>query len=250
MIDCKVCHLRKIERKDFPFILSWYKSQNVASGFHNPQFGFYDIQSIENMYNMVDQKVITFIVVGPKGNIPLGAILINVEWENRNGIIDIMMSARGGTAGMGFVALTEVIKYCKAELNLRRIEVKISTSNTVMVKLFRFFPKDEKSITEIYKGSAEIDLKIIEHAGISIEEFQNNPLKYKEKYIREVLFKDPKPDLTLKNHIYSNGKYIDFYLSSFILPECTDDIENILLLSSGDFTKSTAYKMAKEKGVI
>jgi RimJ/RimL family protein N-acetyltransferase len=239
--------LKKIEKKHYPFILSWFKSNATVSGFINPYLALYDIERIQSIYDQESNQNLSFIIQTKEG-IPLGNIAINIEWECRNGILDIMMaSGSGNNYGIGLKVLNGVIVYCKEELNLRRIEMKVSSKNKIMMKLCRVFPKDEQFIIDIFEGKDDWDEKIKNHFSITQQEYEKNWEDYATKFIKYIIFNNPKSDLVLKNENYYKGEYVDFHVNSIVLPDHPNDLKNLLLMASGDFKKSDIYYKIPER---
>ncbi|MBN2534650.1 MAG: GNAT family N-acetyltransferase [Spirochaetales bacterium] len=232
---------RSIRRKDYPFITSWYKAYETVQGFVNPTFYLFDTQKIQENYNVSDENNFTFIIES-SGGVPLGIVSLNVEWKNRNGILNIIIGSRSmQDIRIGFKILMIVITYCKEELNLRRLEVKISDKNKLMLKLCRFFPQDKQLIVDIYDGKDDWDDKIKEHFGIDQEEYEKGWEKYATDYIRNVAFSKPVYDLTLLEDAYCKGETFDFHINSFLLDENLEDLEESLYISSGNLRKADLY---------
>ncbi len=247
MIEYEGYKLKNIQRKHYPFILSWYRSNATVAGFENPFLELYDLETIKNIYDNPSDNMLSFIIQKTNG-IPVGIILINIEWENRNGILSIIIGpGRGQNFGIGFNMLMGAISYCKDELNLRRLEVKVSDKNRVMMKLCRVFPKDESLIIDIFYGKDDWDDKIKKYFSITQEEYEKNWENYATKYIKNIVFSSPSSELILKDDTYNKGDYANFHINSIILPKTSESLKDLLLLSSGNFKKSEIYYKIPER---
>jgi RimJ/RimL family protein N-acetyltransferase len=242
MIECKDFKLRAIQSKDYLKILIWHRSTPTERGFLNPEFSFYDISSIQNIYDSDNNDNITFIIVSGQ-DLVLGMIIIRIEWENRNSIIDIIMSNDRRTGySIGFKALSEIIKYCKLELNIRRIEIKIADKNKVMQKAFKFFKADAEEICDIFNGKGDWDDKIKAYFSISQEEYEKNWEAYATRYVKKEIFASSKAALVLKDDAFFEGSFISYLSDSLLLGKLEiSQLDNVIELASGDFTKYEKY---------
>jgi len=200
-IKGKNVNLRIAKKEDKNFIKRLLANVEV-SRFINPYYSYTQDAAIKSIVETGD-KDMNFIAE-MKNSTPIGLLMNIIEWQRFNAISTIIFGEKNiYSANVGFESIGVLMRFLKEEINLRRIEFEIFSTNKKMKKLFRFMQYEEESLLKRSKMGKPVF--------------------------------DSSPELKRKKYHYIDGKFIDQLNYSFVIDDWDASLENVHKIALGHF---------------
>lgn len=158
--------LRELEKKDMPIVNSWRNKPELISMLGAP-FRYINPDVDEKWFESYMANRSTTVrcaIVSEHNDTILGLVSItSINQLNQSGTLHIMIGERDNRGkGMGYYAVSEMIKHAFFNLNLHRIELDVLATNIVAQKLYEKcgFVKEGIRRKAVYKNGAFVDMYI------------------------------------------------------------------------------------------
>ena len=158
--------LRELEKKDMSVVNSWRNDPELISSLGAP-FRFIN-QDVDDKwfdsYMASRSTTVRCAIVTKHDDTILGLVSItSINQLNQSGMLHIMIGEKDNRGkGMGYYAVSEMIKHAFFNLNLRRIELDVLATNIAAQKLYEKcgFVKEGIRRKAVYKNGAFVDMYI------------------------------------------------------------------------------------------
>ena len=157
-------YLREIERKDIEIINKWRNDPEIIKSLGAPfRYINYDVDNnwFDNYMKQRNSSV-RCVIVDENSNLPIGLIsIVDINYINGSAELHIMIGDKNMHGkGAGTFAVKEIINHAFNNLNLRRIELGVLSTNSIAQKLYKKCGFEIEGIKKkaIYKNGEFIDL--------------------------------------------------------------------------------------------
>ena len=156
--------LRELEKKDMPVVNSWRNDPELISMLGAPfRYINYDVDDKWfDGYMMNRSTTVRCAIVSEKDDTILGLVSItSINQLNQSGTLHIMIGEKDNRGkGMGYFAVSEMIKHAFFNLNLHRIDLDVLSTNIAAQKLYEKcgFVKEGTKRKAVYKNGSFVDM--------------------------------------------------------------------------------------------
>ena len=158
--------LRELEKRDMSIINSWRNEPDLIANLGAP-FRYINPDVDErwfDSYMLNRSTTVRCAIVTEKDDTILGLVSItSINQLNQSCILHIMIGDKDNRGkGMGYYAVSEMIRHAFFNLNLHRIELDVLTTNIAAQKLYEKcgFVKEGIRRKAVYKNGAFVDMYI------------------------------------------------------------------------------------------